>query len=226
MFVFCQRRLGLSEDQACRRIAVARLGRKFPQVFAAVGAGRLHLSSADKLEAHFTAENVDTLIAEASGKTMREVELFIAKLAPKPHVPESIRKLPRPHLVSPAVTQALGFSSLPQAPIQAPLVPVEQPSLPQASIQAPLVPVAQSLTLKPLSETGYRLTLTAGTALHDDLMKLRALMKREIPKGDLLPILEAAVALLLKKLEAEKLGKTPRPRQSKGPAAADAANAA
>jgi hypothetical protein len=33
MFDYCVRRLGLSEDEACRRIDVARLARRFPALF-------------------------------------------------------------------------------------------------------------------------------------------------------------------------------------------------
>jgi hypothetical protein len=116
LFDFCRRRLGLSDDQSCRRISVARLGKRFPQIFVAIRAGRLHLSSADLLGDLFTEANVDALIAEASGKTMNEVKHLIAKLAPKPHVPESIRKLPQPRMSAIAATPTAGSPSQPSLP--------------------------------------------------------------------------------------------------------------
>src|SRR5262245_32929308 len=46
MHAFCVREFGLSEDAACRRIRVARASRRFPELFAALSDGRLHLSGA------------------------------------------------------------------------------------------------------------------------------------------------------------------------------------
>ena len=44
IFVYCTRVLGMSEDQAFKRIRAARAVRRYPVVGAAVAAGRLHLS--------------------------------------------------------------------------------------------------------------------------------------------------------------------------------------
>jgi hypothetical protein len=44
MFQYCTTRLGLSEDEACRRIEVARLARRFPVLFPALAGGELSLS--------------------------------------------------------------------------------------------------------------------------------------------------------------------------------------
>src|SRR6185436_14264614 len=40
MFTYCVARLGMSEDEACRRIELARLARKFPPLFAELDSGR------------------------------------------------------------------------------------------------------------------------------------------------------------------------------------------
>src|SRR5579885_3593717 len=45
MFQFCVQRLGMSEDEACRRIHAARLVRRFPDLLARIEAGELTLST-------------------------------------------------------------------------------------------------------------------------------------------------------------------------------------
>src|SRR6188768_2861110 len=69
MFVYCTRVLGMSEDQALKRIQAARAMRRFPAVAAAVESGRLHLTAVVRLAPHLTDANVEALVAEASGKT-------------------------------------------------------------------------------------------------------------------------------------------------------------
>src|SRR5215510_7717422 len=46
MFDYCAARLGMSEDEACRRIDLARLARRFPALFPLLAAGEMSLSVA------------------------------------------------------------------------------------------------------------------------------------------------------------------------------------
>ena len=57
MFSYCVNRLGLSEDEACRRIEVARLARRHPAMFPLLASGQLSLSVAALLKPHLSAEN-------------------------------------------------------------------------------------------------------------------------------------------------------------------------
>ena len=57
MFSYCVNRLGLSEDEACRRIEVARLARRCPAMFPLLASGQLSLSVAALLKPHLSAEN-------------------------------------------------------------------------------------------------------------------------------------------------------------------------
>src|SRR6185503_1113622 len=66
--VYCTRVLGMSEDQAFKRIRAARAVRRFPVVGAAVAEGRLHLSGVVLLAPHLTEGNAAEVVAEASGK--------------------------------------------------------------------------------------------------------------------------------------------------------------
>lgn len=93
MFDFCTRSLGLSENEAFRRIAAARLGRRFPVVHALLASGAVHLSTLELLRDHLTNENHRELLEITSGKSKREVEALLAARFPKPDVPAKIRQL-------------------------------------------------------------------------------------------------------------------------------------
>jgi len=94
LFQYCVVRLNLSEGSVYRRTQVAAICRTFPQILDALAAGHLHLTGASLIAAHLTAENVESLIAAAAGKTRREVEKSIVALAPKEAFDSSLRKLP------------------------------------------------------------------------------------------------------------------------------------
>ena len=103
LYDFCIRRLGMSDGEACRRIAAARLVKRFPSLLARIESGALNLTNLDLLKGQFTQENVETLAAAATGKTKRDVQELVARLAPKPDVPAAITELPSPAAVLPLV---------------------------------------------------------------------------------------------------------------------------
>ena len=102
MFSYCVQRLGMSEDEACRRIELARLARKFPLLFAELAGGRISLSVALLLKSVLTPDNHAELIAAARGASLRRAREMLAERFPSPDVPSRIRKLPE-RLVAPAM---------------------------------------------------------------------------------------------------------------------------
>jgi hypothetical protein len=94
MFAFCRGDLGFSEDVAFSRIRVARMSRKIPAVIHALRCGRVHLAGLRLLKPVLTRDNHVAVLEEASGKSKRDIEVLVARLAPKPPVPDSLRKLP------------------------------------------------------------------------------------------------------------------------------------
>jgi len=82
MFAFCTTRLGFSEDVAYKRIQAARLGRRFPAVLQAFGAGRIHLAGLAILGPHMRAGNHRELLAAAAGLTKRQIEALVADRFP------------------------------------------------------------------------------------------------------------------------------------------------
>jgi hypothetical protein len=63
MFEYCVARLGMSEDEACRRIELARLARKFPALFAELATGQITLSVALVLKPVLSPNNHLELLA-------------------------------------------------------------------------------------------------------------------------------------------------------------------
>ena len=95
MFAFCVTKLGFSEDATYNRLGVARAARQFPAILDALRSGEVHLSGLRVLVPRLTPENHHQVLARARGKSKREIEELVAAMAPKPPVPDAMRKLPR-----------------------------------------------------------------------------------------------------------------------------------
>jgi hypothetical protein len=63
-----------------------------------------------------------------------------------------------------------------------------------------------------LSAARYRVQFTASTALKEKLERARDLMRHRNPNGDIAPIVERAVDLLLEQLMKERFGTAQKPR--------------
>ena len=207
LFNYCREALGLSEDAACNRIGAARACRRFPVILDALASGALSLTSVRMLNPHLTPENHQAVLARASGRSRREIEALVAELAPRPDAPSSVRKLPG---VTPAAR------TLPS--VTAPSSSTEtQPTIGMALDSAPPVsaPAALPATRRPIIETTspqrYRVQFTIGPESHDKLRRLQALLRREIPDGDPGAIFDRAIALLLERVEKQKLGAATKP---------------
>src|SRR5450432_536968 len=94
LFAYCTEALGLSKSSAGRRIAAARVCRKFPQAFAHADRGELELSVLCELSKYLNSKNATELFEACSGKSYeRALELLAARF-PRPDVRDSIRRLP------------------------------------------------------------------------------------------------------------------------------------
>jgi 5-methylcytosine-specific restriction endonuclease McrA len=177
----------MSEGAAFRRINAARLVRRFPTLLARIERGELHLSTLVLMRPHLTEGNVDELCDAVSGKTHREVEAFLARVAPKPDVPSQILELP-PLPVPPNDVRARASADT---------------TMPQSQQR-----------IEPLSASRYRVQLTASAELRDKLQRASDLMRHRNPTGDLAIVVERALDALLAKLEKERLGRTARPQRN------------
>ncbi len=96
LFDFCQRRLGMSESEAVRRIEAARLVRRFPTLLGYIERGEIHMTALLLLRHELTDDNIEELVAASAGKTKREVQELLAARAPKPDVLPTITAMPTP----------------------------------------------------------------------------------------------------------------------------------
>ncbi|HUQ07188.1 MAG TPA: hypothetical protein VM261_32075 [Kofleriaceae bacterium] len=188
MHEYCVCALRMSEDSAYKRVRAARAARRFPQLFDAIADGRLHLSGVAVLAPHLTDENVDALIAEATHRRKRDIEIIAARLAPRPDVPDAILPL------SPAAETAPGDGARESAPG------------PNGDPPARVLPLAPER---------FGLQVTIDQETRDKLERAKALMRHRNPSGDLAVVLDAALDALLTKLEKQKFGATDLPRPAK-----------
>jgi 5-methylcytosine-specific restriction endonuclease McrA len=194
MFQFCVRRLGMSEDEACRRIHAARLARRFPDLLVRIERGDLTLSTIALLHDALTEATYEELVEAAAGKTKAEVQALLAKRWPAPDVPAAITTIPT------------------------------QPPIPALGVEAVARPaVSAGPQLAPISETRHKVQFTASDELRRKLERAQDLRRHANAEGDLAVVVERAVDLLLDRLEKQRLGKTSRPRPSRDAAPAHVA---
>jgi hypothetical protein len=186
MHTYCVRVLRLAEEVAYKRIRAARAARRHPQIFDAIADGRLHVTGVVVLAPHLTDENVGEVLAQAAYRSKAELEMLVARLAPKPDVPAFIAPLDPP-------TAAPGVLQLDPGPVPA------HATEPPARVQA-------------LAPERFALQCTIRQETRDKLERLQALMRHRNPSGDLAEVIDRACDALIAVIEREKFAATSRPR--------------
>ena len=222
LFAYAVERVGCTEDEASRRIHAARAGAKFPVVFELVASGEVTLTAVSKLAPHLTSANHREVLAEAKGKTLREIEVMVARLAPKPDVAPRLARLPEKAVVAaasvlPTPTEpparstfaATPFSlTAPATAIATTTASVTSPSLsgPTLTAPAPVAPPGRS-RVAPLSPERWALQVTIGTAAQQALRQAQDLSRHSDPRINEATIVERALIEYAQRLEARKFGK-------------------
>jgi hypothetical protein len=110
LYAYCIYELRFSEDEAFRRVAAARLVRRFPALLDALASGELHLTGLLMLGPHLTEANLTGVLARAKHRTKRELARLVRALDPLPPVPARIEPLgPAPARGIPAEPTWEGF---------------------------------------------------------------------------------------------------------------------
>lgn len=247
MFAFCVGELGMSEDASYARITVARAAQRVPGVLAFLSEGRVHLTGLRLLAPHLTTENWAAILEEAAGKSKQGIEELVARLAPKPAAPPTIRKLPErrwtelplsPATLEPSPSVVVPPAPVPTAELPAALSAMHElsatagPSRPRPAAEArpspvgsatpadpaPVgsadpVPVRPAFTadphrpvIRPLAEEAFRVQFTASRETRDKLREAQALLRHQVPDGDLAKIVELALDLLLADTRKKRFG--------------------
>jgi hypothetical protein len=208
LFAYCCEVVHLSEDATFNRIEAARAARRFPAILDRLSDGTLSVTTVRLLNKHLTPDNYQELLAAAAGRSKREVEELVARHAPKPDVPDSIRKVPvgrsvsTPSAISTGVVPSV--PSLVTAEIEMTPPPVNPPPAPRRTLVAPLAP------------DRYEVKFTVSAETRDKLRLAQELLRHANPSGDLADVVDRALTLLLADLARKKFGETENPRESPG----------
>jgi hypothetical protein len=229
MFAYCVARLGLSEDEAYRRIEVARLARRAPLIFTRIAEGRLSLSAAVLLRSHLLAPDLNELIEIVSDKSVQAAREALACRFPRVDVPASVRKLPAPPPLQQVARGAVDGERLP-LPFETakPVGTAARAATPldagdegpgSTLPQAPRGTVAPRpcRAIEPLAAERYKVQFTADAAFKAKLDLARDLMRHSVPAGDLGVILHRALDMLVADVLKRRFGARARGQQSKRP---------
>jgi len=189
LYVYCTRVLGMSEDEAFKRIRAARALRKYPVVAAAVADGRLHLSAVVLLAPHLDEQNVEELVAEASGKSKAEIEILLARRVPRADVSPRLER------------------------VAAQVVLVPDPTSGDGVVLEPVPPVPPRVA--PLSAERFALQLTISEATRSKLLRAQALLRHQVPSGDLSEVLDHVLDAFVDRVEGKRFGQVKSPRAAK-----------
>jgi hypothetical protein len=168
--------------------------------------GELSLTTVAMLRPHLTAENHEALLREARGRSKREVEALVRRIAPLQDVRASIRK------VGGAAAVAGGGAGVQFVPLGATELAcwaqrTPPPETAADSRSASLAGVPRRAEVRALSPVSYSLRVTMSAAAHDKLRKAQHLLRHQVPNGDPAIIVERALTLLVEQLERTKFAK-------------------
>ena len=158
-----------------------------------LASGSVNLTTLRLLAPFLTEENHAAVLAEAAGKSKRETEAIVARLAPLPDVPAFLRKLP----VSASWARAAAPSAAPDAPSPAPACPPDPRRAPSWRRWRP---------------ERFRVQFTVGKETHEKLRFAQDMLRREIPDGDPGAIFDRALNLLLEEVARTKMAATAAPQ--------------
>ncbi len=191
MHAYCVRELGFSEDEAFKRIQVARAGREFPPIFEMLANGALSFTAALKLAPHLTPANADELLREASGRTKEEIARLLAQRFPRRDVPAFVKPLGATQSGNELVPEPVDTSNRVQAP-------------------GPADCAAPSRTT-PLAPERFALQVTISGDTRRKLERARELLSHAIPDKNVAQVLDRALDALIAQHEKRRCAATERP---------------
>ena len=206
LFAYCRAELALSEAEAYNRIEVARAARRYPVILEMLVTGALNPTSVRLLAPYLTLENHRQVLESARGKGKSDVEEIVVRLAPRPDVVASLRRLPPPRVTLPPERPTSLPAPGPPAPIRLEIVRI--------TAQPRTAPPA----VAPLAPDRYRLQLTISGDTLEKLRLAKDLLRHAIPSGDDAQVLDRALTALLIELARKKFAATDVPGTSRGSA--------
>jgi 5-methylcytosine-specific restriction endonuclease McrA len=247
LYAYCVYELRMSEDEAQRRCRAARLARQFPRLLAMLAEASLHLTGILLIGPHLTLENHQQLLGRVRFRTKREIERFVAELAPAPDAPARIEPLhdalpdsdPRVDAVAPARTRTTWAAYVralagPIRTMQAGTGAGQAPpaALPESGFDVSArscgggniasCPAAPLAAQTPSANSGprYRIQFTADQAFVDLLEEARELLQHAVSDRNFVEVQRRALQALVRKLRAKRCAASDRARASEPPSPA------
>jgi len=207
LFVYCTKRLRLSESAAYHRITAARAVRRFPLILDRLREGALTLTAVGLLAPHLTDANHRSVLDEARHQGKRAIEEIVAHLHPRPDVAASVRKLPTQRASAPEhAAVAEHPPALPAGAARAGEGLFASPSLlPGADAGIPegraLPSPRRPAVVCAIAPARYQIQVTVSAGTHAKLRRAQDLLRHVIPDGDPAAVLDRALTVLLARLE-------------------------
>ena len=203
MFSYCTGRLHMSEDRAVRRIDVARVTLKFPEVLEYLADGRLSVTTACVLAPHLTPETVAGLLEASAFRSRQEIVHLLAERS-RPATDETLALDGPIHVED---------SSNLSAPVRIDSLAGSCAASGSESSAKP-TPPAQAIArrrgrISPSANGGYDVRLSITDEEHDVLRQATALLGHSVPSGDPALVIARALKHYLAHLEKQRLGKKP-----------------
>jgi HNH endonuclease len=208
LFAYCTEALGFCKSAAGRRIAVARVCRRYPEAFARVARGELQLLVLSLLAPHLNSENAAELFDACSRKSCEQVEQFLAARFPKPDVRDLIRRLPARAEVAPDGGSAGDATQLACTSTQSNSPRVAAPPVPPTQS-----PIPAQRKLEPLSPDRFGVHFTADAEFRELLEEVRALASHREAVGNLLRLMKRGLEAYRRELQKQRFGVGRKPRR-------------
>jgi hypothetical protein len=202
MLRYCIGELGMSEDEAKKKIQVARAAQEFPVLLDVLAEGRVHLTGLRLLVPHLKPETVDELLAAATHKSMDDIERFLAARFPKAGVAASVTRVASTIPALAVAEGAPGHLGEPQV--------VANPQRAGAA-RHPRGRVA------PLSAEAFAVQFTRSRDADERFRYLQDLLGHQVGRADIAEVYDRAVKELIKKMERVRFGACDKPRKSGAP---------
>ena len=200
---YCMGRLHMSEDQAFRRIQVARAALDFPDVFEHLADGRLTVTTASVLAPHLQLETVGELLAAAAYRSRPEIVRLLAERSRPTEAPALLLECEASVETPSSSLAPVQVNSLADVRGHCSSEPADGSPAP-AQVKCP-----RRGRVSPSLTGGYDVRLSITDDEHEDLRRAQALLGHAVPSGDPALVYARAMKHYLAHLEKQRLGAKP-----------------
>lgn len=201
-YEYCTNALGFDEQEAYRRIRVARIIRAYPEAFLALASRKVTASALVVLAPWLQKDNAPNWLKAVEGKSKRAVEALVAAKYPQAPQPDHVRNLPIQSMVvssAPPMAIEVGEPSFP-IPSDRQEVLATNPNAPE--VHAPIDGGPPQML--PITADRVRVGFDAASALAQMIERMRQLLRHKYPEGRLEDLIREAVSEYLDRKDPER----------------------